>query len=158
MVQLTEAVIPSAHQGQNLTCVGIKCHQPHLRVWPRLHLGFDLFPHLDALRAQLRHLLVHQLHAYFHGLGGGFLQVGIQRRINPVGLIVHLTLIQFADQCLADQVYKVRRVTGLHIGRRQLQRRGLRLLRLRLRDGMSVHHTVQHQVAAFEGPLRMPVG
>ena len=80
------------------------------------------------------------------------------RRVNAIALVVHLALVEFGDKRVAQQIDKVGCVAGLDVGRRQLQRRGLGLLRFRLGEGMGFHHGVQHQVAAFEGALGMAVG
>ena len=114
-------------------------------------------PIFVRLRAQLGDLLVDQLHSGFHRRRRGFLQVGIDRGVDAIALVVHLALVELADQRVAHQVDEVGRVAGLDVRRRQFQRRGLGFFRIRLGDGVSFDHAVQHQVAAFEGALGMPI-
>src|SRR5581483_5913999 len=46
---------------------------------------------------------------------------------------------------------------GLHVGRGELERRGLGAIGLLAVDGAGFDHRVQHQVAAIEGAFRVPV-
>ena len=131
MVKLADSVISAAHQGQHLAGVRIEDHHRNLRLGSRLHLRFVLaFPDLYSLGALFGHLIVHQLHSAFDRLRRGLLQVGIERGVDAIGLVVHLPLIQFADERFADQVHKIRRIAGFNVGRRKLQRRSFCFFRL----------------------------
>ena len=93
----------------------------------------------------------------FDGLRGGLLQVGIEGGVNAVRLIVQFALVELVDQRVANQIDKVGRIAGFHIGRSEFQGRGFCLLRLFPGDGMGFDHAVEHKIAAFQRALRMPI-
>ena len=117
MIQLAETVIASTHQGQDLTRVGIHRNESNLGVGS----GFDFrlvlaLAHLDLVRTHLLDLLVNQLDSRFDRLGRRFLQVGIERGVDAIGLFIQLTLVVLVDQIVANQVHEVRRITGFYVG------------------------------------------
>ena len=158
MVKLAESVVTTADQRQHFAGVRIHRDQSHLSLWAGQDLGFILaLGEFHFLGAQLGDLLVHQLDATLNRLRRGLLQVGIKRRINPVGLIVQLVLVQFRDQLITNQVDEIRRVAGLHIGRRQSEASGLGLLGISPGNGVGLNHRIEHQVTPLERALWMPV-
>ncbi len=125
----------------------------------RVPPGFELvLAYLDALGAALGDLVIYQLDPIFDCLGSCPLEVGVQRRVDAVGLFVQLAFVELAGQSIADQIDKIRRVTGFHVGRRQLQRRGFGFVGFAPGDGVGFHHTLQNQVAAFQSPLGVTIG
>ena len=133
-------------------------HQRNLSFRSFLNFGFVfVLSDLDAFRPQLLYLLINQLHARFHRLRCRPLKLRIKRRINPVRLVVHLPLIELADQRLTHQIDEVRRIAGFNIRRGQLQWRSFSLLCISFCDGVCLDHAVEHQVAAFQRALRMPI-
>ena len=122
MIQLADAIVPAAHQGQNFA--GVRIHDNHRDLGLRSGQDFGLvlvLADLCPLGAQLGDLVVDQLDSGLHGCRRCLLQVGIDRGVNSVALIVHLALVEFADQSVAQQVNEVGRVAGLDVGRRQFQ-------------------------------------
>ena len=104
-------------------------HHRHLRLRSGQNLGLVLvLSNLRSLGAQLGDLVIHQLHSGFDCRRRGFLQIGINCRVDPIALVVHLAFVEFADKGFAEQIDEVGRVTGFDVGRGQLQRRGLGLL------------------------------
>ena len=128
VVQLARAVVAPADQRLDLAGVRIHGHQRYLRIRPRRHRGFKLIlPDLGLVGAHLGDLLVHQLHSSFHRLRSRALKVGIECRIDAVFLVVHLALVQLADNRVAHHIHEIRRVTRFHVGRSQFKRHGLAL-------------------------------
>ena len=158
VIQLAPAVVSSPDQSQDRTGVRVERNQRHLRLRARRHLRFQFLAHLYTLGAHLGDLLIYQLDAHFDGLRCRLLQVGIERGVNPVGLLIQIMFVEPVDQSVAHHIDEIRRVAGLHVRRRQLQRRSLGLLRLLASDGVVFHHRIQHQVAPLQGALGMPVG
>ena len=76
-------------------------------------------PILIFLVRRFMHLLVDQLHSHIHRFGRGLLQVGIDRRVDAVGLLVDFALIELADQRVADQIDEIRSIAGFDIRRRK---------------------------------------
>ena len=87
-----------------------------------------------------------------------FLQVGIERGVDAIRLVVQIMFAELVDQRVPHHVDEIGRVAGLHIRGRQFQRRGLRFFRLLARDGVGVDHGIQYQIAAFQRALGMAVG
>ena len=120
-------------------------NQRNLGIGP----GFDFrlifaFAYFDLVRTHLLDLFVNQLYSRFHGLGRRFLQVGIQSGVDAIGLLIQLALVVLADQRIANQVYKVGRVTCLNVGWSQLQRGSLGLIRFCSSNGVGFDHAFEH--------------
>ena len=115
------------------------------------------FAHFHLARAHFRDLVIDQLDSHFHRLRGRALQVGIECRIDAIGLIVQLVLVELVDQRIAHQVDVVRSITGFDVRRRQLERRGFGLVRFRPGNRVRVGHSVQHDIAAIQRALGMAV-
>ena len=129
MVQLAESIISAPNQSQNLASVGIHRDQRDLRLRSRCDLGFVLtLTNSYALGAVLEHLIINQLDAALDRLRCGALQVRIEGGVDPIGLFVHLPLGNFRDKRFPDQINKVRRLTGFHIGRSKFQGSGFGLI------------------------------
>ncbi len=120
-------------------------------------LAFLPVPILIFLVRRLIDLLVHQLHAFVDGFGGGALQVGIDGGVDPQRLLVQLAFAELVGELVLHQVDKVGSVAGFNVGRRQLQRSGLGAVGLLAGDGAGLDHGVEHQVAALQRALGMPV-
>ena len=86
------------------------------------------------------------------------MQFRIERGVDAVGLVVQFAFIEFANDGIAHEIDKVRRVTGFHIGWSELQGRGLGLLHISLGCRVSLHHAVQHYIAALQSAFRMAIG
>ena len=63
---------------------------------------------------------------------------------------VEVAIAESLHQIIAHQVDKVRRLACVHAAWRQMQRFLLRFLGLVLGNGASLHHRVEHQVAALD--------
>ena len=158
MIQLAPAVVSSTNQRQHRSGVRVERDQRHLRLRALGDLRFHFLAHLHLLGAHLLDLLIDQLDAHLDRLRRRFLQIGIERGVNPVGLIVQIVFAELVDQRVAHHVDEIRSVAGLYIRRRELQRRGFGLVGLLPSDGVGFHHRVEHQVAALQSALGMPVG
>ena len=161
VIQLAEAIVAASDQGQHLAGVGIEGDQRHLRHGTvlDLDLGFGGLAGagFDLLGAPLDHLLVDQLHAFVDGFGGGLLQVGVNGGVDAQGLLIQVVIAVLVGELVFHQVNEVGRVAGFIVGRRQLKWSGLGAIGLVARDGAGLHHGVEHEVAALEGTLGMPV-
>src|ERR671923_2175225 len=129
MIQLAESIVSSTDQRQNFSGVWIHGDERNLSLRSFLNFGFVfIFSNLDAFRSLLLYLLINQLHSGFYRLRRRLLKLRIKRGIDPVGLIVHLPLIELADQGLPNQIDEVRSITRFNVWWRQLQRRSFGFL------------------------------
>ena len=102
VVELALAVIAAADEGADFAGVRVHHHHRHLDRGRGLAL---LFPEGVALGEQF----VDILHANLHGLGGGALQAGIERRVDAIALIVKIALGKPFEQMVLHHVDKVGR-------------------------------------------------
>ena len=132
-------------------------HQRHLRHGAGLDPGFGLRilarADFDFVGPPFFHLLVHQLHARVHRLGGGALEVRVERGVHAIGMIVQLAFAELVGELVLHQVHEVRGVAGFHVGGRHFERVRLGAVSLLASDGAGFNHGVEHQVAAFQGAL-----
>ena len=97
MVQLAESIIAAAYQGQHFAGVGIHRNERDLRLRAGFNLRFVLsLAQLHALGAALSDLLVHELDSALHGLRCCTLKIRIERCIDAIRLLVHLTFRHLA--------------------------------------------------------------
>src|SRR5262249_49628116 len=109
------------------------------------------------LGTQLVHLRVDFFKPGNDRLGRSLLQRRVKRGVDAKAVRVQVIFAVLAYELFADQVDKVRSVTGFNVLRSQLERRGFCRVSLGAGDGSSLNHGFQNQVAAVERALRMPV-
>ena len=159
MVQLAGTVVAPAYQGQYLAGVGIEGHQSNLGLGARKIFGF-VFTLGDfyLASAKLFDLGIDLTNTDVHRIGGHSLQAGVERGVDAIAIAIELIFVVFAQQLLADEVYKVGSITGFHILGRQLKRRSFGDIRLGASDGAGLHHGFQDQIAPLQSSIRMFVG
>ncbi len=157
VIQLAKAVIASADESENCSGMRIEYDHRHLRLRAGENFGLYFLADLLALGAHLFDLLIDQLHSHLDGLRRRLLQVGIERSVDAIGLVVEIMFGELLQQRVAHHVDEIGRVAGFHVRRGELQRCGLGLLRLLARDGVGIDHGIEHQIAALESTLRMAI-
>ena len=98
------------------------------------------------------------LHAGFDGLGGGALQLGVERGVDAQRGVRGVGVAEALHDLVVDQVDEVGRFAGVDVGRSEVERLGLGALGFAGGDGFGLDHGVEDEVAALHGAVGMAVG
>ena len=152
MVELRDAVVAAADQGEDLAGVGVEGDESDLRISDGtrlLALGGLVLPANN---------LVDIAHADLYGLGGGALQVGVERGVDAQALVGEVLVADALDELVVDEVDEVGGFAGVDVGRSETEGLGLGAGGFAGSDGAGFDHGVEHEVAALHGALGMAVG
>ena len=74
---------------------------------------------------QLADELVDVLHADLDGLGGGALELGVERGVDAEALVREVLVADALDELVVDEIDEVGGFAGVDVGRREAKRLGL---------------------------------
>ncbi len=102
--------------------------------------------------------LVDVLHADFDGLGGGALEVGVERGVDAEALVGEVLVADALDELVVDEVDEVGRFAGVDVGGGETEGLGFGAGGLGCGDGAGLDHGVEDDVAAVDGALGVAIG
>ena len=110
MIELRDSVVATADQSENLAGVRVDSDEGDLRIGDRAF----------ALLVALADEFVDVLHAGFHGLRRGALELGIERSVDAKALVSKLLVAQARDELVVDEIDEVGGLACVDIRRRQV--------------------------------------
>ncbi len=118
VIELRDAVVAAADEREDLSGVGVERDEGDLRVGDG--------PGLFAFRCfvPLADDLVDVLHADLDGIGGGALQVGVERGVDAEVLMREVLIADALHELVVDEVDEVGSLAGVDVGRRETERFG----------------------------------
>ena len=102
--------------------------------------------------------LVDVLHADFDGLGGGALQIGVERGVDAEALMREILVADALDELVVNEVDEVGCFAGVDVGRSEAKWLGLGASGFARGDGAGLDHGVENDVAARHGALGVAIG
>src|SRR5581483_8863906 len=116
VVQLAETIVPAADEREYRSSMWIKSNQCYLRIGTGLYLRFVLaLSYFHFAGPHLGDLLIDQLYSRVDSLRGCLLQVGIERAVDAVGLLVQFPFRILVVELIANQIDKIGRVAGFNV-------------------------------------------
>ena len=152
MVELRDAVVAAADEGEDLSGVGVDGDERDLRVGDGgggLALGGLVLLADDV---------VDDLDAGFDGLGGGALEIGVERGVDAEVLVGGVLVADALDDLVVDEIDEVGGFAGFDVGGGEVEGLGLGAGGFGGGEGSGLDHGVEDEVAAFHGALGVAVG